>query len=106
MGDAACAGDGECVQLRAANQHGARAQRQGLDDIRSAPDAAVEQERSPALNGGGDGGQGVERRWQRVERAPAVIGDDEAIEAAGERTPGVRRGGGCLSTGSAAAFRA
>lgn len=54
---------------------------------------AVDVYRDPAVDCGGDFGEGVQRGEGAVELPPAVIGDDEAAAAVVEGQEGVFRGG-------------
>src|SRR5579859_3909096 len=91
----------ERVGVRPADADRARAEREGLERIRAAADATVEEHRDPAGDRGHDPGQCVERRDRAIDLAAAVIRDDESVDAVLQR--GARRpGGGCPSAGSAA----
>src|SRR5215207_3877636 len=60
LADARLAGEGEGVDVRAADQDGAGAQGDGLEDVGAAADAAVHQHGDAAGEGLDDGGEGVE----------------------------------------------
>ena len=61
-----------------AREHGARSERECLDDVGPAPDAAVDEHLDPALEGVGDLTEDVDRRRHAVELPAAVIRDDDA----------------------------
>ena len=87
MRHAGLAGDRESPQLRARNQHGPRAPRDRLDDIRAAADSAVDQDRDSVLDGGDDRRQSLQCARRTVELPAAVIGDDQAVDARRDRAP-------------------
>ena len=66
-------GEAQRVHHRAADQHGARPERQRLEDVGAAPDAAVEQQRDTVAHGSGDGRQRLYARRQRIQRAAAMV---------------------------------
>ena len=57
------------------------AQRQRLEDVRAAADAAVDEHRHPAPDRADDLGQRVDRRPHTVHRPAAVIGDEDPVRA-------------------------
>ena len=69
--------DGEAPERRAAGEHRARAERERLDDVGAAADAAVEEHLDPAVDRVDHLRQRVERRRDAVELAAAVVRDDE-----------------------------
>ena len=77
---------------RAADEHGARAEGQRLDDVGAAPDAAVDEHVDAAGDGVDDRGQRVGARQDGVELAAAVIGDHHARGAVGDGQLGVLGG--------------
>ena len=68
-----------------ADQHRARAERQRLDDVDAAAEAAVDQHRRCAADRLDDARQRADRGDCAVELAPAVIGDDDSVGAALQR---------------------
>ncbi len=73
--------DGEAPERRATGEHRARAERERLDDVRAAPDAAVDEHLDPAVDGVDDLGQRVDRRGDAVELPAAVVRDDDPRRA-------------------------
>ena len=67
-----------------------RAERQRLEHVGAAPDAAVQHHRH-AAGFGRDLGQRAQRGHGVVELAAAMIGDDHAVDAGLARDPRVRR---------------
>ena len=80
--DAVLAGAGDAPEMRAPDQHRARAERQRLDDIDAAPEAAVDQHRRLALDRLDHSRQRADRGDRAVELAPAMVGDDDPVGAA------------------------
>ena len=62
-----------------------RAQRDGLEDVRAPSDAAVDRDLDAAPGDGGAGAEGVEGGGRVVELAPAVVGDDDAVDGVLDR---------------------
>ena len=77
------------------NEHGAGAERDRLDDIGPAPDAAVEQHLDAPVDRLRHVRQRANRRDGRVELPAAVVRDDDAGRAAGRRPGRRRRRGRC-----------
>ena len=77
MARARLAVDGEPPERRAAGEHGARAERERLDDVGAAADAAVDQHLDAAVDRLDHLGQRVDRRRDAVELAAAVVRDDD-----------------------------
>ena len=69
--------DREPPERRPADEHGARAERERLDDVGAAPDAAVDEHLDPPVDRLDDLGQRVDRRRDAVELAAAVVRDDD-----------------------------
>ena len=70
--------DGEAPQRRPPDQHGPGAERQRLQDVHAAADAAVHQDLQPVARRRDHLGERVERRGRAVELAAAVVRDDDA----------------------------
>src|SRR5579872_3126131 len=73
---------GDTPKLRASDQNRARAERQSLDYVDSAPEAAVDHNRRPPADGLDNAGKRADRSDRAVELAPAMVGDDHAVGAA------------------------
>jgi hypothetical protein len=71
-----------------------RAERQRLDDVDSAAEAAVDQKRRPIADRVDDSGQRADRGDRAVELAAAVIGDDDCVGAAVRSPRALRRDAG------------
>src|ERR1700754_1606971 len=69
------------VEQRPADEDKVRAERQRLDHVGAAADAAVEHH-GHAAGFGRDLGQGAQRRHRMVELAAGMVGDDDAVDAA------------------------
>ena len=72
---------GSAIKGRPPGQHRVRTQRQGLDDIAAAPDAAIEDHRGAVAHGGDHLGQDVHGWRGRIQRPPAVIGHHHGVGA-------------------------
>src|ERR1700733_9282871 len=83
--DAILPGAGDAPKVRAADQNRAGAERQRLDDIDSAPEAAVDQHRRFAADRVHDAGKRADGGDRAVELTPAMIGDDDSVGAAIDR---------------------
>ncbi len=92
MASAVLAVDGEPPEHRAPGQRRAGAEREGLDDVGAAPDAAVDEHLDAAVDRLDHLGQDVDRRRDPVELAPAVVGDDDPRGAVLAREHGVLAG--------------
>src|SRR5262245_13372050 len=68
-------------QIGPADAHGAGPDGQRLDDVRSAPETAVDQDGHATGDGFDDVGQGIDGGPTPVLGAAAVIGDDDTIDA-------------------------
>src|SRR2546430_16112704 len=68
-------------EVRPADAHRARAEREALDDVGAAPEPAVDQHRDAAAHGFDDLGQGVDGGAAAVLAARAVAGGGYAVEA-------------------------
>src|SRR5437879_6208139 len=79
--DAGLAEGAQAPEVRPADAHRARAEREALDDVGAAPEPAVDQHRDAAAHGFDDLGQGVDGGAAAVLAARAVVGDDQAVEA-------------------------
>ena len=77
--------------MRAADHDRPRAERERLDDIDAAAEAAVDQDRRPPADRVDDARQGADRSDRAVKLAPAVIGDNDPVGAAIDRFPRVVR---------------
>ncbi len=84
-------GDGEGVDLRAADEHGVGPQRQRLEHIGAPADAAVHQHRHRAGDGVHGQAKGARHDWalRDVEAPGAGPGESWAWRAAHGRVPGV-----------------
>jgi hypothetical protein len=71
----------QAPDIRPANADGCRAQRQRLEDVRAAPDPAVDEYGNPPADGFDDLGQTVDRAAQCFVGAAAVIAHDDAVDA-------------------------
>src|SRR5207249_10013250 len=67
----------EAPEDRTPDEHGARAERERLQDVRPAPDAAIDQDLDPTRDLVEHLGQGVEAGLRPVELAPAMVRDDD-----------------------------
>ena len=84
---------GQAPEDRAADQDGAGAQGEGLEDVGAAADAAVDVDLDPVADRGGDLGEGVGGGDGGVELAAAVVGDHHPGGAgvhAGDRVVGAQ----------------
>ena len=72
------AAEGEPVQRRPADEHGASSERERHHDVGSAPNATVEVHLGAVADGVDDLGQRLERRDRAVELTTAVVRDDDA----------------------------
>src|SRR6478735_11043649 len=88
---AGLAGDREAPQERPTDQDSARPERECPDDIRSPPDAAVNQDLDPPVDRLGDLRQHLRRRNRTIERPAAVIRDDDGLRSGIDGEPGVVR---------------
>ena len=79
--DAGLAVGGQPPQVRAADHHRAGAERERLDDVAAAPDAAVEQDLDLVADRVGDRGQRADRGRRAVEVVAAVVGDRDRVDA-------------------------
>ncbi len=70
--------DGQAEGVGPAKQNGTRSQRDRLEHVRPAPDAAVKENGRPIADGVDDTRQGVKCRQGPIELAAAVVGDDHA----------------------------
>ena len=85
--DARRAADREAVRVRSAEQHGVRAEGQRLEDVGAATDAAVHQDRRVRSGGVAHLVKRVERGDRAVHLPPAVVRDDDPVDAVLERDP-------------------
>src|SRR5579863_1405138 len=83
--DAVLAGAGDAPELRASDQDRARAERQRLDHVDAAPEAAVDHDRGLTAGRLDHPGKRADRSDGAVELAAAMIGDDDSIDAALDR---------------------
>ena len=83
--NAILAGAGDAPEVRAADQHRARAERQRLDDVDAAAKAAVDQDRRPPAGRLDHARQRQDRCDCAVKLAAAVVGDDDSVSAAADR---------------------
>src|SRR3989454_253281 len=72
---------GEPAAREAPDADTLRAERQGLDDVSAANEAAVHDDRRPAADRPDDLGERLDRAPAVVELAPAVVGDVHALDA-------------------------
>ena len=75
LNDALRAARGEPVEVRLADADGVGAKSEGLGDVGSSLDAAVENNLDVGPDGLSNGGEDVDRGGRRVELASAVVGD-------------------------------
>src|SRR5205085_11751175 len=87
--DSRLAGRGQAPQVGPSDHYRLRAERERLDHVATAPDAAVEQHLELVADRFGDGGQGTDRRGRAVEIVAPVVGDRDRAEAGVEGPPGV-----------------
>ncbi len=71
----------QAPDVRPADADGRRAERQRLEDVRAAADAAVDEHRDATADGLDDLGQAVDRAAQRFVGTAAVVADDDAVRA-------------------------
>jgi hypothetical protein len=83
---AGCAPNRRSEQERPADEHEIRPERQRRQDVRAAPEPAVDQQRQ-VLRGGADSRQHVQRRRRRIELAPAVVRHHDPVHPAFARNP-------------------
>ena len=81
LGDAGLAHGGEAVEIGAADQAAARAERQRLQHVLPGAHAAVEQYLDAVADGIGDARQRRDGRGRAVELAAAVIGHHDGVGA-------------------------
>src|SRR5580704_3943863 len=79
----------QAIQVGAPDGAGVRAERQRHRDVRTVPDARVDQHGYVRPDGRADGGDQIDRRHRPVELAPAVVGKLQAVRSGGNREPGV-----------------
>ena len=82
---AGLAAGGDTVEHGAAEQHEVGAERQGLDDVGAAAEAAVDEHAQPLAHRRDDRRQRLERGERAVELPPAMVGDDDAVGAVARR---------------------
>ena len=73
-----------------------RAQRDGLEDVRAPPDAAVDPDLDAAPGDGRAGPERVQGGGGVVELAAAVVGDDDAVDGVLDRELDVGRVKDCV----------
>ena len=88
MRGALLAVDGEAPERGAADEDGAGAERERLDDVRAAPDAAVDEHLEPAVDRLDHLGERVRRRGDAVELPAAVVRDHDARRRRARRRAG------------------
>ena len=81
LANARLARDREAVDVGAADEHGVGAERDRLEDVGAGADPRVEEDRHPAVDGGGDAGERVEGGDGAVDLAAAVVGDHDPVDA-------------------------
>src|SRR5215207_3895681 len=72
---------GERVEHWSSGHHGSSAERERLEYVGAASDAAVEQDLSALPDRRCDRRQRIQRRYRAVELPPAVVGDDDRLGA-------------------------
>jgi len=87
---------GQPAALQPTDADGVSAQGDGFDHVRSAHEAAGDDDRRPPGRRGYHLGQDVEGTAAVVELAPAVVGDVDALHAVLARDQGVLGGGNAL----------
>ena len=80
---------GEAPEVGAADHHGPGAERERLDDVAAAPDAAVEQDLDLVADRVGDRRQRADRRRRAVEVVAAVVGHRDRGDAGVDGAAGV-----------------
>src|ERR1700730_1001181 len=80
---------GKSPKRRSSDSDGRGSQRERLDDIRTAPDATVEQQRNSSGHRVRDPGQQLDRRGYGVELAPTVVRNDQRVDAMANREGGI-----------------
>ncbi len=98
---AALAVRGETPQRRTSDRDRIRTEGERLGHVGPAPDPTVEEHGNPPVDSLDDPRQLLDRRGRGVELAPAVVGDDERIDAAVDGQPGVLGMQDALDAGSA-----
>ena len=69
------------IQIRSTDRTGIGAKRHGLDHVRAASDAAVDDQLESIAHGIAHRGEAIDRRRGRVELPAAVIGDHDRADA-------------------------
>ena len=87
--DAGLAVGGQAPQVRAPDHHRAGAERERLDDVAAAPDAAVEQDLDLSPTASTIAGSARIDGRRAVEVVAAVVGDRDRVGADLDRAPGV-----------------
>lgn len=78
--------------IRPSKQTHPRAQRQRLRNVRSGPDAGVEEDVELVAHGVDDTGEDAEGADAAVDLAAAVVADDDAVDAVGDAGLGIGDG--------------
>ena len=81
--------DGQAVDVGPADVHGRGTERQRLNDVRAAPDAAVHHHGHAAVHGGDDFRQDLDRGRKRIEATAAVIGNYDAVGTCRDAIQGI-----------------
>src|SRR5579883_2851482 len=84
--------DGKAPEDGASNENGPRAQRQGLENVGAAPDAAIHVDLAAPVDRLHYLRQGFDAGENAVELPTAVIGDDDAVYAMLDRQQRIRGG--------------
>ena len=79
--DALLAERAKAPHVGTADPHRVGAERQGLEDVGAAADAAVDEHRNASPYAGDDLGQRLDRRAEAVLGAAAVVGHEDAVHA-------------------------
>jgi len=75
--NAGFSGSGEAIGVGATTEHGASAERKGLDDVSAAANASIQKDFDLPVDGLDDLGQGAQGRGNAIELAAAMIGDGD-----------------------------
>ena len=79
--DALLSEGGQAPEIRPADTHGRRPERQRLEQVGASPEAAIDQQRDTAAHGGRDLGEGFDAGEAGVFRATAVVRHEDPVDA-------------------------
>src|SRR5690606_14066212 len=80
LAHSALPGDREAVHPGSSDESACGAERHRLEDVASAPDTAVEEDRYPSVRDIDDPREGVERADRAVDLPTAVVGDHDPVD--------------------------